>query len=171
MLKELRQNISTKESLLYCILGGAFVYFVCALPQIKYYFFPIQSNSGMTFTMFIFSPPNIFLFIISLSIATIFGIYILNKINFKSRLVHFLLLGLILSFFGGVITGILENYYYLFGFEDSEGKIYQFSENTVIYSFPIAWIPIFLLLLVPFTITFLTSTSIIKRFAKRSSLS
>jgi hypothetical protein len=171
MLNENRQNISTKESLLYCVLGGAVVYFVCALPRIKYYFFPIQNTGGIDFTMFIFSPPDIFLFIISLSITTIFGIYTLNKLNFKNRLVHFSLLGLILSFGGGIITGVLENSSYLFGFGDSDGNIiYQFSENTVIYSIPLGWTPIFFLLLIPFTITFLAATSIIKRFAKRNSL-
>lgn len=171
MLNETRQNISTKESLLFCILGGAFVYFVCALPRIYYYFFPIQHTGTFDITIYVVAPPDKYSFIIGFSLIAILGIYFLNKINFKNRLVHFSLLGLILAIGGGIITGVLENSNYLFGFEDSDGKINQFSEKTVIYLIPIGWSIIFLLILTPFTIIFLTSTSIIKRFAKRNSLS
>ena len=177
MLNETRQNISTKETLLFCTLGGVFVYFVCALPRIYYYFFPIQHTGTIDITIYVAPPPDIYPFIVGFSLFTILGIYFLNKLNFKNRLVHFSLLGLILAFGGGILTGVLENSYYLFWLGDSidqEIFFHGLQENwltTLFYTFKMAWSIIFLLILTPFTIIFLTSTSIIKRFANRNSLS
>lgn len=175
MLNETRQNISTKESLLFCILGGVFVYFVCALPRIYYYFFPIQYSGGIDFQIYVMPPPEKYSFIIGFSLIAILGIYFLNKINFKNRLAHFSFLGLILAFGGGILTGVLENSYYLFWVGDSIDQEIFFHGlqekwlTTLFYTFKMAWSIIFLLILTPFTIIFLTSTSIIKRFAKLNS--
>ena len=176
MLDNNRQNISTKESLLFCILSGAFVYFVCALPRIYYNFFPIQHKGTIDFSMYVMPPPDKVPFIISFTIFTILGIYFLKKLNFKNRLAHFSLLGLFLSIGAGILTAILELFYYVFligNSSDQESFLTQLKENwfETLFNFQlISWSILFLLILIPFTITFLTSTSIIKRFTKRNSL-
>jgi hypothetical protein len=178
MLNETRQNISTKESLLFCILGGVFVYGVAAIPRILYHLFPPEQPKGSGIYICFSAPPipNKYSYLIGFSLFTILGIYLLKKLNLKNRLVHFAFLGLILAIGGGAMTGLLEfSYYYIFVLNANDKKNFRigFQENwfeTVFGNLQIGWAIVFLIILIPFTVTFLTSTSIIKKFAKRNSL-
>ncbi|HRH43772.1 MAG TPA: hypothetical protein PKY82_19225 [Pyrinomonadaceae bacterium] len=179
MLNETRQNISTKESLLFCILGGVFVYGVAAIPRILYQLFPPEQPKGGSIYICFSAPPipNKYSYLIGFSLFTILGIYLLKKLNLKNRLVHFSFLGLILAIGGGILTSILEFGYYLYIVGDSDDRVYfldHLKENwfdALLYDVRIiSWAILFLIILIPFTVTFLTSTSIIKKFAKRNSL-
>ena len=171
MVKEFRQNISTKESLLYCIFGGAFVYLVCAIPRILFYLDPPT-------LICIADPPilNKYSFIIGFGLFTILGIYLLKWVNLKKRLLHFSFLGLVLAIGGGILSGLLEFFYHYIFVMDSENRrvfYIDFQEHwfEMFWGvFQIGWMFVFLFVLLPFTITFLTATSIIKKFSKRNSL-
>lgn len=178
MLNETRQNISTKESLLYCTIGGVFVYGVAAIPRILYHLFPPEQPKGGGIYICFSAPPipNKYTYLMGFSLFTILGIYLLKKLNFKNRLVHFSLLGLVLAIGGGILTSILEFGYYLYIVRVSDERVYfldRLKENwfeAILYDVQIiSWAIVFLIILVPFTTIFLISTSIIKRFTKRNS--
>jgi hypothetical protein len=169
MLNETRQNISTKESLLFCILGGLFVYFVTALPRILVYLFPPTQPEGISMKYYVLSPPLKSAYLISFVLFAILGICLLRKLNLKNRLAHFSLLGLILSMGGGILTAVLENFYYLFIIGDShdrENLIKSFQENfyqSLVEYQLISWAIAFFVLMIPFTFGFLISTNLWSR--------
>lgn len=173
MINEKPQHIAIKESLLYCVLGGMFVYLVMLIPLALFTLFPPTPPKGITITYGVATPPDLYPFLISFSLFTILGIYLLKKLNFKGSLAHYSLLGFILAIGGGISTGVLENSYYLFWSGNSLDQELFFRSlrenwlNTLFYEFRPAWSVLLLLILTPFTIIFWTSKSTVARFAKR----
>lgn len=170
MLSENRQNISTKESLVFCILGGIFVYFIAAIPRILHYLRPLNPSGRISITMYVMPYPNIYPYLISFCLCTIVGVYFLKKLNIKIRLMHFSLLTLILSIGGGLFTGILEficALYYNGDYDRLQTKLF---ENWVFDTGFVSWIAIFTIIFIPFTILFLITTHLMTKFYNLSKL-
>lgn len=166
MINESRQNISTKESLLFCVLSGFFIYGVCSIPCLKLYLFPPKNDGGIDFTMVCLQPPNKYAFVFGFTILVVLGIWLLKKANFQNRLAYFSVLGLVLAIGGGFLTGVLETVY----FADLQ-EFYIIRLDTY-YGFApsIAWVLAFSVIQIPFTAIFLVIKSLIKRFSTHNSL-
>ncbi|MEK7722908.1 MAG: hypothetical protein AAB336_01040 [Acidobacteriota bacterium] len=171
MLNESRQNISTKESLLFCILGGFFIYGVCSIPCLQLYLFPPKNDGGITFTMVCLQPPDKYSFIISFIIFTAVGIWLLKKADFQNRVAYFSLLALTIAIGGGFLTGVLETVYHIFISDNSNQEPYIISLDKY-YGFApsIVWVIAFSLIQIPFTSLFLLTTSLISKFKTYNSL-
>lgn len=174
MLNDGRQNISTKESLLFCILGGLFVYFVASIPYIHYYLYPpTQPESGGIYFHFVAPPiPNKYAFIFSFSFFVCLGKYLLRKLNIQNQFSYYFLLLLTLSIGSGVLTGTLEAIYYI-SYNDTYSIFDRLQEDwfeVVFGDFKIGWSLVFLIAFAPFTVLFLTTTFLIAEFKNRSSL-
>lgn len=174
MLNESRQNISTKESLLFCISGGLFVYFVASIPYIHYNLYPpSQPEDGSIYFNFVAPPiPNKYAFIFSFSLFSYLGIYLLRKLNIQNRFAFYSLLSVILSIGSGILTGTLEAIYYIF-YNDTYSLFDRLQEDwfeVVFGDFKIGWSVIFLIAFVPFMPLFLITSSLITKFKNRNSL-
>jgi hypothetical protein len=173
MLNESHQNISIKESLIFCLLSGLFIYAVCSIPCLHLYLFPPKNDGGIDFVMACLQPPNKYAFIISFSFFIPIGIWILRKAYFQNRSVYFVILALILAIGGGFLTGALETIYYVFIIGNSSVEEYfgaTLDENYYGFKYSIAWTIAFTVIEFFFTAIFLTISVLIAKFKNRNSL-
>ena len=173
MLNQIRQNISTKESVIFCILGGLFVYFVCSIPLILFRLFPPTQPKRIHLQFTTIYPPKYEVFIISLSFFAFFGIRFLRKVDFQNWTTYFSLLAFILAVGGGFLTGALETIYYIFMVGDNSNQEYFWAtldESYYGFEYSIKWILAFMVIQIPFTSIFLLIKFLINRFSIRSSL-
>lgn len=171
MLKKLRQKNSIRESVIFCLLSGVFIYGICSIPCLMLHFFPPKNDSGITFSMACLQPPNKHALIISFGLLAIIGIWFLRKVNFQSRIVHFLVLSLVLAIGGGFLTGVLETAYLVFISNNLNQEPYIISLDKY-YGFApsIVWVIAFTLIQIPFVAIFLVIKALINRFSILNSL-
>lgn len=173
MMKEFRQSISLTETLVFCLLSGAFIYFVTWIPRLRFDMFPPTQSGDVQVSFYVSPGLNLYFFLISFGVSIFLGVRFIRKINCKSKIAHYFVLSLILSVIGGSLSSILKFLDSHFRYSESS-LIERFQENlfeVFMYEIQVlGWIITFFIAIIPITTIFLIMTFLINKFSRQIEL-